>query len=70
MGRELSGDYRLLTPTEASERLGVPVGTLCVWRCTKAVPIPYVKLGRSVRYRAEDLDRFVAENTIKAGAGR
>lgn len=50
---------RLLTPTQAAEMLGVPEGTLSQWRSQRRGP-PFVKLGRLVRYRALDLDRYIA----------
>ena len=40
----------LLTPAQMARLLGVSVGTLAVWRCTKRYPLPYIKVGRSVRY--------------------
>jgi hypothetical protein len=59
----LPPDSDLLTPAEAGKALGVDVGTLSNWRATKRVPLPYVKLGKAVRYRRQDLERFIAENT-------
>ena len=43
-----------LTPSDAAERLGVNVGTLANWRAQHRGP-SYLKVGRSVRYRARDL---------------
>ena len=50
---------KLLNETEASERLGVSVATLRTWRCTKRVNLPYVKLGKCVRYRPDALEAFI-----------
>tara|TARA_R110002072_G_scaffold289309_1_gene456273 strand:+ start:1183 stop:1383 length:201 start_codon:yes stop_codon:yes gene_type:complete len=50
---------RLMTPAEVAEYLGVSKETLNVWRCTKSYNLPYVKTGRLVRYRAEDVTNFV-----------
>lgn len=50
----------LLTPEQVADYLGVSVETLNVWRCTKRYPLPYIKAGRLVRYRAEDVQAFVA----------
>lgn len=55
---------RLLSPVEAAEILGVKPGTLCYWRCTGRYSLPYVKSGRLVRYRAEDIQRFIEQRTI------
>jgi hypothetical protein len=51
---------------EAAEILGVTAGTLSVWRCTRRYPLPYVKIGRSVKYRMADLERFIESRTIGA----
>ena len=48
----------LLTPQDVAIRLGVSTTTLSTWRCTKRYPLPYVKVGRLVRYRVSDVDAF------------
>ena len=53
----------LLTPEQASQRISVPTATLAVWRCTNRVTIPFIKIGRAVRYKPADIDAFVAANT-------
>lgn len=57
----------LMTPKEVADYLGVSTETLNVWRCTKRYNLPYIKAGRLVRYRVEDLDQFVASR-IEGGA--
>ena len=54
---------KLLTPDEVSELLGVTSHTLAVWRSERRYNLPYIKAGRLVRYRAEDIQRFVEERT-------
>lgn len=49
----------LMTPEQVAEYLGVSIETLNVWRCTKRYNLPYVKAGRLVRYRIEDIEAFV-----------
>lgn len=49
----------LLTATEVSQILGITPGTLAVWRATKRYDLPYVKSGRLVRYREEDVEAFI-----------
>lgn len=49
----------LLTTQQVSEILGISVGTLAVWRTTKRYNLPYVKSGRLVRYREEDVHAFI-----------
>lgn len=48
-----------VTDTEASEFLGVTTGTLAVWRSTKRYNLPFVKVGRLVRYIPQDLENFL-----------
>jgi excisionase family DNA binding protein len=59
-----------LTPKEAAEYLGVQVATLSIWRCTKRYPLPYIKVGRLVRYKRSDLDLFLAARTVPADGGQ
>jgi excisionase family DNA binding protein len=46
----------LLDTEQAAAHLGVTVGTLNVWRSTGRHQLPYLKIGRNVRYRLSDLD--------------
>lgn len=62
----LHGD--LLTPEEVSAFLRVPVGTLYSWRSRNAGP-PAIKVGRFLRYRRDDLEKFVTTNQETATAG-
>lgn len=51
---------KLLTPETVAELLGLTLHTLAVWRCSKRMPLPYVKVGRRVRYRAADVEAFIS----------
>lgn len=53
----------LMTPEQVSGYLGVSVETLNVWRCTKRYNLPYIKAGRLVRYRFQDIEAFIASRT-------
>jgi predicted DNA-binding transcriptional regulator AlpA len=55
---------RLLPPDEAATLIGVTPGTLQVWRSTNRYPLKYVKSGRLVRYRLEDILDFIESRTI------
>jgi excisionase family DNA binding protein len=55
---------QLLTNDQAAEYLGITPRTLEVWRCTKRYPIPFIKVGRLVRYRKSSLDAFHASRTV------
>ncbi len=49
----------LLTRKEAASYMGVAEQTLAVWKSTGRYNLPVVKVGRLVRYRRRDLDRFL-----------
>ena len=55
-------DY--LHTAEAAEYLGVLPPTLTNWRCTRKYPLPFIKVGRLVRYRIEDVERFLESRTV------
>ncbi len=54
----------LLTRQQAAEYLGITPRTLAVWACTKRYNLPFVKIGRLVKYRRAELDAFIARRTI------
>lgn len=56
--RSISGQP-LLTPIQTAGLLGVEVQTLSVWRTKKRYGLKYVKVGRLIRYRAEDVQAFI-----------
>lgn len=54
----------LLTRREAANYLGVTQSTLAIWASTKRYDLPYIKIGRLVKYRREHLDAFIEKRTI------
>lgn len=56
--------YSLLTPGQTAEQLNIPVSTLSRWRSERR-ELPYVTVGRLIRYRQVDIDRWIDDNTIK-----
>ena len=54
----------LLTPDQVAAYLGINTTTLAVWRCSGRYKLPFVKVGRLVRYRKSTLDEFIASRTI------
>jgi excisionase family DNA binding protein len=58
----------LLTTEQAAAYLGVTMRTLEVWRCTKRQAIPYIKVGRLVKYRKKDLDTWLVGQTVGGDA--
>lgn len=57
---------RLLTTPEAAKMLDVSPKTLEVWRCVKRYPLPYVKIGRNVRYPSSAIQDFIESRTVAA----
>lgn len=49
----------LLSARDVSRYTGVAVSTLAVWRCTGRFHLPFVKVGRAVRYRRGDVEAFM-----------
>lgn len=48
---------------QAAEALGVKATTLAVWRSTGRYNLPFLKVGRLVKYRVSDLAEFLARRT-------
>jgi hypothetical protein len=64
----------LVTPQRCAELLGgdkpLALATLANWRSAGRYPeLRWVKMGRLVRYRLEDIEEFIAVRT-KGGASR
>ena len=53
----------LLDGKQAASILNVSPGTLSVWRSTGRYSLPFVKVGRSVRYRLSDLESWLDGRT-------
>lgn len=53
----------LLDDVSAAEILEVTPGTLAVWRCTGRYNLPFIKIGRKVRYRRSDLEAWLSART-------
>lgn len=58
----------LLDENAAAIVLGVTPGTLSVWRSTGRYALPFLKVGRKVRYRHTDLLAWLEMRTRKSGA--
>lgn len=58
----------LFNENEAAAFLDTTAGTLQVWRSTGRYGIPFVKIGRSVRYKRADLEAWIESRTRSTGA--
>jgi len=60
----------LLDEKQAADFLSMSPGMLSVWRATRRYDLPFVKVGRSVRYRLSDLQAFLDARTVSNGDAR
>ena len=54
---------QIVTPKQAAEFLGVAHHTLAIWRSTSRYDLPYIKIGRKIRYRISDLETWLDHRT-------
>ena len=52
-------DTKLITPEATANLLGLSLATLTIWRATGRYNLPYVKVGRLVRYKLSDVESFI-----------
>ncbi|MBU3004284.1 helix-turn-helix domain-containing protein [Paraglaciecola arctica] len=53
----------LLNRNEAADYISVKPQTLSVWATTGRYGLPFIKVGRKVFYRREELDQFLDTRT-------
>ena len=58
----------LLDEKAAAQFLDNSPGTLSVWRSTGRYNLPFIKVGRNVRYRRVDLIAWLEKRTRETGA--
>jgi excisionase family DNA binding protein len=56
---------KLLTTQQTADILGISRGTLEVWRCTKRYNLRFIKVGRRVMYRAQDVTSFIEKRAVE-----
>jgi len=55
----------VMTVQQASDYLGLAVSTLNKWRCLGGGPV-FIKMGRAVRYRVEDLETYLSSSSSQS----
>ncbi len=60
---------RLLSVEDLATYLDIPVATIYAWRYRRQGP-PGFRAGRHLRFRREDVERWIAERLQETGAGR
>jgi len=53
---------QLFNRKQAAQFLGVQENTLAVWATNKRYDLPFYKIGRLVKYKISDLEKFVSAN--------
>jgi len=54
---------QLLTSEGVASMIGISIGTLAMWRSRKE-QLPYLKLGKCVRYRASDVRQWIESSLV------
>jgi predicted site-specific integrase-resolvase len=54
---------RLLSRKETADILEVKQQTLAVWACNGRYDLKFVKIGKRVLYKSEDIKEFIERNT-------
>jgi hypothetical protein len=52
----------LIEAKECAKRLGVTYGGLAVARCKQRWKLPFVRIGRKIFYREQDIEAFITAN--------
>lgn len=63
-----NASHELLDENQAAKTIDVTPGTLSVWRSTGRYNLPFIKVGRKVRYRRADLEDWLESRTRANGA--
>jgi hypothetical protein len=58
------GEQRLVDTKGLSKYLGIPAASLSKARSIGYPKIPYIKIGKTVRYNLDQVDAFLVENTV------
>ena len=61
---------KLLNDDQAADLLGIRPQTLAVWRMTGRHSLPFVRVGRAVRYRMSDLLAWLDSRTVGGATHR
>jgi excisionase family DNA binding protein len=58
-------ESELLTTKEAARVLHCSAGTLAFWRWEGELDLPYVRIGRAIRYHRQDLEEFIRRRRVR-----
>lgn len=63
------GDDPLLTEVDAARVLSLSSRTLQAWRAKPFGP-RFIRVGRAIRYRRQDIEEWVSEQTVRPTSAR
>jgi excisionase family DNA binding protein len=66
----MTNKQNLMPAEQAAKYLGVTTRTLANWRSMGYPNVPYVKVGRCIRYSPTDLDTYIAKHSHNVGEGQ
>lgn len=67
-GADMNDAKTIYTCEDAADFVSVKVQTLAAWRMLGRGPA-FIRLGRAIRYRRADLERYLEEQTVRPGKG-
>ena len=59
---------RLWDDRETAARLDIEPQTLAVWRSLRRYDLPFIKIGRAVKYDPDDVEAFIARRRVGSPA--
>ncbi len=65
MEKEAKGVTHLMDVQQTANYLGLSVGTIYQWRSQHK--IPYIKVGRKLKFKKDQLDQWLADRTVQVG---
>ena len=60
----MTESVKLLNRKQAADFLGVKESTLAHWKCTGRYSLQSVKIGRLIKYRISDLEKFIEKGVV------
>jgi excisionase family DNA binding protein len=64
----IQAGFDLIDSQETAEILGISKSALEVWRTTGRYQLPFIKVGRNVRYRRSDVLQWLDSRTRASGS--
>lgn len=64
----IQAGFDLIDSQETAEILGISKSALEVWRTTGRYQLPFIKVGRNVRYRRSDVLEWLDSRTRASGS--